>query len=385
MKRRKYLTLAAGGVVALSGCPGLQQPETATKKNPDQDSQSKGSVQTNPTSEVPSQATDSTQKNTRTKTPRDLPSPLEVNDSNPFIYLNDIPPDNYNGELALAMASDDAGINLKGYLHEFPNVPWWDSTKKQTQARKRYIKHHKISRQKAEKSGFSNLPPAEMGLHSRHEKPDSERIDDTDPIGSAATERIVSAASDASPKNPLVITAGGPMCTVADAYLTDPSIANKVVIFCRIRPEVDGWNEFLSGWSLTVVVRRFQTVFCPASGAPLIKRTQVKNTLPDEPLREYMLEKVYEGTGKNPLADGKKWAADAVSLLSAAHPESRKPSKSLEFKGLKEHWKLGTVLPSFTETEAKTTTRVIPEHRHGRMNSIWWNHMSAPSTWGHND
>jgi len=382
MNRRTYLALTAGGVPLISGCPGFQQSESNTStgsiRTPATDTPARQNTAATPPGETPSQTEPGP-----TSTPiQRLPSPLAVDNTNPFVYLNDIPTDNFNGELALAMASDSDGVQLEGYLHEFPNVPWWDSKEKQTKAENRYANHHRIIRKKAAESGFTDLPPAETGVSSRHTKPQSEAIDETAPIGSAATDRIVAAANAASRENPLVIAAGGPLCSVADAYLTDPSIVDKVVVFCRIRPAIDGWNEFLSGWSLTIVTRKFQTVFCPASGGPLIKKSRVRNALPEKPLREYMLSKEYDGTGKNPLADGQKWEGDAVSILSGAHPSTRTGAVNLEFAGLKEHWALGEVLPSYNETTEETNTRVIPDHHHQPMNSAWWNHMTAASTWG---
>jgi hypothetical protein len=311
-----------------------------------------------------------------------LPPAAAVDGSNPFLYCNDIPLDNFNGELALAMASDADGIDLRGYVHEFPVVPWWDSAEKYRRLRDRYVRHHRKTRRKAEQSGFTGLPPAELGLYRRHERPSSGTIEETDPVGSAGTEAILDAAEGASPETPLVVAVGGPLCTVADAYLTDPSIRNRVVVFCRFRRAVDEWNAFLSGWSATVVVRRLRTVLCPAAGGPLVERSRVEEALPEEPLKRYMLTKVYEGTGENPLADGQKWEGDAVSILSAAHPAARTPPEYLRFDGLKSHWAIGEVLPSFRAATEETPTQVVSEHDHGVMNETWWGHMTDPTTWG---
>ena len=90
-----------------------------------------GSDEESVTSETDSvaeqEATRSIAGTTESENP-ELPAPLRVNRTNPFFYSNDIPLDNYNGELALAMASDAEGIDLRGYLHEFPVVPLWDDT-----------------------------------------------------------------------------------------------------------------------------------------------------------------------------------------------------------------------------------------------------------------
>ena len=364
MDRRTYLSGLAGGVMWLSGCGSDEESVTS-----ETDSVTEG------------EATRSIAGTTESENP-ELPDPLRVNRTNPFFYSNDIPTDNFNGELALAMASDAEGIDLRGYLHEFPVVPWWDDTQKYQRTRERYVRHHQRCWRKAEQSGFSTLPPVEYGLYQRHEKPDSGAIGDTTPIGSAGTDAIVEAANSATREKPLVIAVGGPLCTVADAYLTDPSIRDKVIVFWRFRREGGEWNEFLSGWSATVVTRRLATVFCPAKGGPLVRESRVKMEFPDEPLKQYMLTKVYDGTGENPLAGGQKWEGDAISILSPAHPETRTGAEYLQFSGLKSHWAIGEVLPSFQTTNERTSTLIIPEHKHEKMNEAWWSHMKASSTWG---
>lgn len=341
MDRRAYLGLVAGGLTALSGCS---------------DSNSQSSVE--------------------------LPDPMAVDSSNPIIYINDIPPDNFNGELALAMGSDSDGIDLQGYIHEFPPVPWWESASKYRETRDRLRDQHWHSHRLATESGFTNLPEPRAGLYDRHEMPESGSVPDTTPIGSPGTQSIIDAARDATTENPLAVAVGGPHCTLADAYLTEPSIREKVVVFCRMDQQVERWNAFLSGWSLTVVMRKLKTVLCPGQGAALIERPRVEESLPDEPLKEYMLNKVYTGTGENPLADGEKWAADAVSTLSPAHPDTRQQPRNLRFDGLKSHWALGRVLPSFSSTKTETSTLIIDQHNHPDMTDAWWSHMADQSTWG---
>jgi hypothetical protein len=307
---------------------------------------------------------------------------MTVDSSNPLVYINDIPPDNFNAELALGMGSHNDGVNLRGYIHEFPRVPWWESDRKYRETRTRLNAAHWETFAKAVDSGFTNIPDPNAGLYRRHEMPESGSISDTEPIGSPGTQSIIEAASDASTENPLVVAVGGPLCTLADAYLTDPSIRDSLVVFCRIRPDVNRWNELLSGWSLTVVIRKLETVMCPGQGAPLIERSRVKESLPDEPLRSYMLNKVYGGTGQNPLADGEKWAADAISTLSPVHPETRQEPRHLRFDGLTSHESLGTELPSLSPSETETSIKIIDQHNHSEMTTAWWSHMDDPSTWG---
>jgi hypothetical protein len=382
MKRRHYLALVASGTAGIAGCGGA--PETATERT---------ETATRRTTEPPRTPASETRRPTDTppeETEADrrrpnleaLPAVDTVDSSNPFVYVNDIPLDNFNGELALAMGSDADGVELAGYLHEFPVVPWWDGAEKFERAKELYAEHHERTRSKAVQSGFTDLPPAEFGLYDRHEKPDTGRVEDTEPIGSTGTDTIVEAAQNASRDNPLVVAAGGPLCTLADAYLTDPSIAERVVLFWRSGLDADGWNAALSGWSMTVVLRRMTTVICPANGGPRITRERVENELPDGPLTRYMLNKVYDGTNENPFGDdGVKWGADAIATLSPAHPETRGESRDLRLAGLKEHWKLGRVLQNLEPAAEPTNVRIIESHDHPKMNDAWWGHVADPTTW----
>jgi hypothetical protein len=382
VKRRVYLALCAGGLSGLAGCNGTREETPSPTRTPTPE----------PTTREGTGRRDTTREETPSSTPgtsqdagvdlSELPSPLAVDGTNPFVYVNDIPLDNFNGELALAMASDADGVDLRGYLHEFPRPPWWDSDRKYERAKSLYVTHHRKTRELATRSGFTTLPPAELGLYDRHEKPRSGAIADTEPVGSPGTDTIVEAARSASRENPLVVAVGGPLCTVADAYLTDPSIADRVVVFWRGKPPLnDGWNGELSGWSATVALRSLRTVLCPAEGSPRITRTRVNDALPDTPLKEYILTKVYDGTGENPLAGGEKWAGDAVSILAAAHPETRQTVENLRVGGTQSHWALGPVLPSLSSVSSASALKIIRQNDHDAMNEAWWSHVGDPSTW----
>ena len=72
------------------------------------------------------------------------------------------------------------------------------------------------------RSGLRNVPQVTIGADKlsgaageRHDRGDK-------PVSSAGTDLIVREARKASPKKPLVVIVGGPLCTVASAYLTDP-------------------------------------------------------------------------------------------------------------------------------------------------------------------
>ncbi len=82
----------------------------------------------------------------------------------------------------------------------------------------------------AQLSGIRNIPDLVPGAVARLVLPASGRIEDIQPAPSAGSDLIVAEARKATPEKPLVVVAGGPLTTVAQAYLTDPSIASRMVV-----------------------------------------------------------------------------------------------------------------------------------------------------------
>ena len=216
---------------------------------------------------------------------------LPYDRKNPVIYINDQLPDNYGSECALALASNGS-INLVGNICSYP-IDHWMTDSQYTAIKKQYIHHHRLCHRKALKSGFKNLPGPVLGVFERHKKPVSGKISDTKAIGSAGTDLIIREAHKCSPEVPLVIVTGGNLCTVADAFLQDPSIADKVIIAARLYKKQDlqiTYNVQSSGWSLSIVLKKLKVVCFPGSNGmtPYITRSEVLE-LPDTPLKDYML------------------------------------------------------------------------------------------------
>ncbi|MBX3734045.1 MAG: hypothetical protein KF791_15830 [Verrucomicrobiae bacterium] len=68
---------------------------------------------------------------------------------------------------------------------------------------------------------------------------------------------IVAEAKKATPEKPLLVIAGGPQTTVANALLTHPEIAPNLVVFIRT---VTGGDNGKDGWSAYTVARRTRSV-----------------------------------------------------------------------------------------------------------------------------
>jgi hypothetical protein len=79
-------------------------------------------------------------------------------------------------------------------------------------------------------AGMRGIPDFTAGAEARLVVPPSGRIEDVLPLPSAGSDLIVAEARKATPEKPLLVVAGGPLTTVAQAYLTDPSIASRMVV-----------------------------------------------------------------------------------------------------------------------------------------------------------
>jgi hypothetical protein len=82
----------------------------------------------------------------------------------------------------------------------------------------------------ARAAGFANLPDMIVGATARLAWPDSGSLENIVSSPSAGSELIVAEARKATPEKPLLVVVGGPLTTVANAWLTDPSIAPRMIV-----------------------------------------------------------------------------------------------------------------------------------------------------------
>ena len=269
-----------------------------------------------------------------------LPDPLSADGSNPLVFLDDQLLDSYMGELALGMA-DSGTAPLNGFLVGYPREVYKDEGPYERQ-RQLSTSNLRETRRVATQSGLENLPPAELGVFEQHQKPSSEAIEDTEPIGSVGTDRLVATARAATPDNPAVVAAGGDLCTVADAYLTDPSIADSLVVYWHEQVadinDQSGYNIRNSGWSAYIVLKRLAVALNHSSGGFTITTEEVDERIPS-PLDQYMMTKEHWNWG-NPLTSsefseqGSHGAHDEKALTLAVFPNTRLETRRMTVTGL---------------------------------------------------
>lgn len=96
--------------------------------------------------------------------------------------------------------------------------------------------------------GLRNIPDASFGASRPLALPPSGRWQDMVPEENPGSRLMVEAARKATPGNPLVVFAGGPLTTVATAYLMEPALADRIVIlgtYYRQRPDLDSLALFV--------------------------------------------------------------------------------------------------------------------------------------------
>jgi hypothetical protein len=95
---------------------------------------------------------------------------------------------------------------------------------------------------------MNNVPDPVAGADVMLSRPASGIIEDTGPVNSPGSDLIVTEARLASPQKPLLIFVGGQLTTIASAYLTDPSIADRMVILATSifnYNDTDAWANYI--------------------------------------------------------------------------------------------------------------------------------------------
>ena len=146
---------------------------------------------------------------------------LPVDQRNPIILLNDGAYDNWSGEYAILLANGGGSPLAEIIVDE--NADWPDIQTNVGGYRKLVAA--------AIASGMKNLPDPIASIGAPLVMPASGNIDDTPPNRSEGALLIVDKSKSlALPHRPLVIATGGALTDVADAYLVDPTVTERVVI-----------------------------------------------------------------------------------------------------------------------------------------------------------
>ena len=224
-----------------------------------------------------------------------------VGPDNPIVYDNDWWFDVFDNNYLWAQASLGQA-NLRGNI---VSRDMWDWQKGYHYSFEQSWKDAEKALKLARDSGLKNIPDLTRGSDRVLIRPESGRIEDTVPHPSDGSRLIVAEAKKASPDKPLLIIAGGPQTTVANALLTNPEIAPNLVVF---NLTVTGGYNGKDGWSAYIVAKR--TRFVDWGGGQFWDRDSVFtardfDVLPDNPFTLDMKRFIKTDLGRaNQLGDG---------------------------------------------------------------------------------
>jgi len=236
--------------------------------------------------------------------------PLPVDARNPLVLVNDGPHDNWAGEYAVLLAS--AGSELAGIIVN-ANDDWPDIQSNVGGFREL------VSAARA--SGIEGLPDPIASVGAKLVVPASGRVEDTRPNRAEGALFLVDVSRRlALPYRPLVIATGGALTDVADAFLIDPEIVDRVVVVSSLGSvsasgaEMGLPNGNHDPWADKIVAERFRYVQVSAFYDQLgdVPDSRV-GELPDNALGEWI-------ASKRPNLWHWMPASDQVSVLAAGLP-----------------------------------------------------------------
>lgn len=223
-----------------------------------------------------------------------------VSAKNPMIYDNDWWKDVPDAAYLWAKASLGQA-DLRGNI---VSRDMWGWEKGYTYQLEQGMKDARSLLAAARQSGLRNIPEPVPGANEALVRPVNGRIEETKFTRSPGSDLIVAEARKASRQRPLLVFAGGPNTTVAAAYLADPSIAERVLVF-----QVDGgaYNG-KDSWAWQIVKQRLPFVNWARGyfwGDWSGWNPQRFKSLPNNPLGDALREYASSGLGKaNQWGDG---------------------------------------------------------------------------------
>jgi len=182
---------------------------------------------------------------------------LPVDNRNPVVLLNDGPWDNWQGEYAIIFANVD-GPPLAGIVID-DSVPWPDLADN--------MDGWQTMVQAARDSGLENIPDPVSSSGPVLVRPSDGEIDSTTANRSEGASFVLEISRElSSPARPLVVVTGGRLTDLADAYLMDHTVTERVVVVSALgSATADGGemgtpNGDMDPWADFIVVQKFRYI-----------------------------------------------------------------------------------------------------------------------------
>jgi len=236
---------------------------------------------------------------------------LPVDERSPVILVNDGAYDNWDGEYAVLLANG-GGAELAGIVVNA--TPTWSDIATNVAGWRGLVAA-------ARASGLRNIPDPTTSVGAALAMPASGKIEDTVPNRSEGARLIVSLSAQlALPYRPVVVATGGNLTDVADAYLIDPSVADRIIVSSSLGSleasgaAMGGPNGNLDPWADLIVATRFRYVQVSAY-------YQEKDDVPDSRLSDLPANAFGDWMrAKQPKIYQTPIASDQVALLAASLP-----------------------------------------------------------------
>jgi hypothetical protein len=238
---------------------------------------------------------------------------LPVDARNPMVLINDAWTDNWAGEDALLFANND-GPTLVGLIVDASKY-WPDLTAN--------LNDCTAFVTAARTSGLAPVPSPVAGSSTALTVPADQKIESTAPLRSAGAQAILELSRQyALPGQPLVVVTGAQLTDLADAYLMDPSVVDRVTVVAALgtysapKGAMTGANGDLDPWADWIVAQRFRYVQVSVAYSQLneVNMDDLAN-LPKNPFGDWMAAKVSGGK-----LSGYVNAADQLAVLAAGLP-----------------------------------------------------------------
>ena len=239
---------------------------------------------------------------------------LPVGPENPVILCNDGPSDNWHGEYAMLLAHAGAPA-LAGIVVSTGGM-WFDLDENFNGWQELVTL--------ARESGLASVPDPIRSPSAPLERPADGNVDSTAANDSEGARFIVRKSSELSrPDRPVVVATGGRLTDVADAYLIDPTVTDRVIVVASLGTGFSEGEQVarmgipngeMDPWANAIVVQRFRYVQVSAYYDQLadVPAERIAE-LPDNPLGVWMGEKQAD-IFATPLA------SDQVSVIALGVP-----------------------------------------------------------------
>lgn len=299
---------------------------------------------------------------------------LPYDKTNPVLYDNDFANDYSDWYLMVAASAGD--FRYRG-LSTSSSVAPFNRTLPEDYFLERCVRERTHIVRIGRRCGLRDIPDPVAGPLGYLVKPESGKVEETRPLGSPGSRALLTEARKATAERPLVVVMGGPLTVAADAYLLDPSIAEKVVVAWTggRYDSMDDYNGWCDPWAAYITIQELRLVQFPIDPAfyPRMTRDWIRANLPDNEARKYMLALELD-VGNGDDGDG-----DGMPAVSVLRPDYVEGVRRVSFAG----WKAGDghqvptlkADPSGRAIQVTKASRTIATEEYRRA-------FTDPAAWG---